>query len=104
VIDISEAIKGLESQIEQALWSFEVHGEIGRAQAAYLDAESRLVALDIAAESPVYAEQQRVLSYCLMRQGTSSGRWENRKKRLPSASENWPPNRPRATRSRWLAA
>jgi tetratricopeptide (TPR) repeat protein len=47
----------------------EVHDEIGKALEIYQDAEAKLDALDITTENPAYAEQQRVLSYCLMRQG-----------------------------------
>ncbi|MBE0411752.1 MAG: hypothetical protein IBX69_18650 [Anaerolineales bacterium] len=43
--------------------------EIDKALEVYLDAESKLDALDIVKENPAYAEQQRALSYCLMRRG-----------------------------------
>jgi len=63
-----EIIKGIEDQIERALWAFEVHDEIEKALEAYQDAESKLIALGLTTEDPAYAEQQRVLAYCLMRQ------------------------------------
>jgi tetratricopeptide (TPR) repeat protein len=69
VFDVTEKIKGIENQIEQALWTFEARNQIEIALEVYQDAESELDALDIAAENPAYVEQQRVLSYCLMRQG-----------------------------------
>lgn len=67
--ETSATIKQCEAQIEEALWSLEVSGEIGKALAAYRDAEAKLEVLDIAAGHPAYAEQQRVLAYCLLRQG-----------------------------------
>jgi tetratricopeptide (TPR) repeat protein len=69
MFEVLEKIKGIENQIEQALWAFEAHNKIEKALEVYLDAESNLDALDIATENPAYVEQQRVLSYCLMRQG-----------------------------------
>jgi hypothetical protein len=66
--EISETIKGIEDQIEQALWALEVHNEIENALEAYQNAESKLTALALPLEDPAYAEQQRVLAYCLMRQ------------------------------------
>ena len=67
--DISKEIKEIENQIEEALWSLELHDEITKALEIYLEAESKLDALDLTVENPAYSEQQRVLSYCLMRQG-----------------------------------
>jgi tetratricopeptide (TPR) repeat protein len=52
-----------------ALWSLELHDEIKKALEIYLEAESKLNALDLTMDNPAYSEQQRVLSYCLMRQG-----------------------------------
>ena len=66
--EILENIKGIEDQIEGALWSLEVHDEIEKALEAYQDAESKLTALVLPLEHPAYAEQQRVLAYCLMRE------------------------------------
>lgn len=67
--DASATIKQCEDQIEEALWSLEVPGETEKALVAYRDAETKLEALAIAAGQPAYAEQQRVLAYCLLRQG-----------------------------------
>lgn len=67
--EIPERIKEIEQQIEQALWDLEVRDEIEKALEIYQHAESELAALDLTMKSPAYAEQQRVLSYCLMRQG-----------------------------------
>jgi tetratricopeptide (TPR) repeat protein len=69
MIEISNKIKDIESQIEKALWDLEVHDELDKALMVYQDSEAQLVALGVHADHPVYAEQQRVLSYCLMRQG-----------------------------------
>lgn len=66
--EIAEIIKGIENQIEEALWALEVHDEIEKALEAYQEAESKLTALALTADNPAYAEQQRVLAYCLMRQ------------------------------------
>jgi tetratricopeptide (TPR) repeat protein len=68
-MELSEKIKGIENQIEVALRALEMQDKNKEALEKYLQAESELDALDIAAENPAYAEQQRVLSYCLMRQG-----------------------------------
>jgi len=67
--ELSEKIKEIENQIEAALWASEVHDELEEALEVYREAETKLEALDITKENPAYAEQQRVLSYCLMRQG-----------------------------------
>jgi tetratricopeptide (TPR) repeat protein len=63
------SIKSIEEQIEKALWDLEVHEKLQQALDIYLDAEVKLNSLIIQENSPEYAEQQRVLSYCLMRQG-----------------------------------
>jgi tetratricopeptide (TPR) repeat protein len=65
----SEKIKEIENEIEKALWGFEVHDELANTLAVYQDAEAKLEELGISTNDPDYAEQQRVLSYCLMRQG-----------------------------------
>ena len=52
----SKEIKDIENQIEEALWASELHDEIEKA-------------LYLSTEEPAYTEQQRVLAYCLMRQG-----------------------------------
>ena len=64
----SKEIKEIENQIEDALWSLELHDEIEKALGIYREAETKLGALDITTEEPAYTEQQRVLAYCLMRQ------------------------------------
>ena len=64
-----EKIKEIENQIEDALWSLELQGELGTALEIYKEAETKLAALEIRAEESAYAELQRVLAYCLMRQG-----------------------------------
>jgi tetratricopeptide (TPR) repeat protein len=66
--ELSETIKGIENQIEGALWALEVHDELEKALEAYQEAESKLTALTLTADNPAYVEQQRVLAYCLMRQ------------------------------------
>jgi tetratricopeptide (TPR) repeat protein len=64
-----EIIKEIENQIEAALWDSEVHEELEKALQVYRDAEGKLNELQIGEDNPAYPEQQRVLSYCLMRQG-----------------------------------
>jgi len=64
-----DEIKTIEDQIEKALWSLEQAGEIEGALAAYREAEEKLGALGIATDDSAYPEGQRVLAYCLMRQG-----------------------------------
>ena len=66
---VSEKIKEIESQIEKALWDLELKDEFDKALVIYQAAELKLEELGISADSPDYAEQQRVLSYCLIRQG-----------------------------------
>jgi len=67
--EIAERIQQIEAQIEEALWSLEVEGQLESALAAYQDAEAQLGALLTEDESHAYHEKQRVLAYCLMRQG-----------------------------------
>jgi tetratricopeptide (TPR) repeat protein len=67
--EMSERIKEIEQQIEQALWDLEARDEIEKALEIYQNAESKLAALDLTLKDTAYAEQQRVLAYCLMRQG-----------------------------------
>ncbi len=62
-------IKEIEDQIEDALWSLELHDELDKALEIYLEAETKLGALGTTTEEPANPEQQRVLAYCLMRQG-----------------------------------
>jgi tetratricopeptide (TPR) repeat protein len=66
--ELSEKIKAIETQIEAALWDSEVHEDLEKALQTYQEAESRLEELGIGADNPAYPDQQRVLSYCLMRQ------------------------------------
>ncbi len=67
--ELSEKIKKIEDQIEKALWESEVHEELEKALLEYQNAEDELEVLGIEADNPAYTDQQRVLSYCLMRQG-----------------------------------
>lgn len=67
--EILEKIQQIEAQIEDALWSLEVEGQLEDALAAYQAAETQLGALHTADETPAYHQKQRVLAYCLMRQG-----------------------------------
>lgn len=69
MIALTEKIKEIENQIEKALWEVELNEELEKALEIYQDAEAQLEKLGINADNPAYAEQQRVLSYCLMRQG-----------------------------------
>jgi hypothetical protein len=62
-------IKQCESRIEQALWSVEVVGDNEGALEAYKAAEAELRALLADAAPSEMAETQRVLAYCLMREG-----------------------------------
>lgn len=66
-----ETIQQYEEQIEETLWSLEMNGEIKEALAAYRGTGDRLGALGIDPGHSAYAEQQRVLAYCLMRQGNA---------------------------------
>jgi tetratricopeptide (TPR) repeat protein len=68
-MDTSEKIKKIENQIEAALWNSEVHEDLEKALQVYQDAENELEALGIGVDNPSYTDQQRVLAYCLMRQG-----------------------------------
>ena len=67
--EIIAIIKQCEDQIEEALWSLEVPGETEKALEAYRAEEVKLMELIIRPGEPAYPDQQRVLSYCLMRQG-----------------------------------
>lgn len=67
--ELSEEVSHIEDEIEEALWALDVPGDVERALAVYRQAEQKLQALDLAADHPTYAAQQRVLAYCLMRQG-----------------------------------
>jgi len=69
VVEIPKEIEEIENQIEEALWSLEMRDEKEEALEIYLEAESKLDALGTTMETSAYYEHQRVLSYCLMRQG-----------------------------------
>jgi len=66
--EILEKIKEIETQIEEGLWKYEIQEKNELALEIYLDAESKLTVLDTTGGDSSYTEQQRVLSYCLMRQ------------------------------------
>ena len=70
--EILEKINEIETQIEEGLWTlwtYELQKENERALEIYLEAESMLTTLGALAGDSAFNEQQRVLSYCLMRQG-----------------------------------
>ncbi len=62
-------IKECEAQIEEVLWSLEIAGESGRSLEAYQNVEASLRELLEAAHPSERAEAQRVLAYCLLREG-----------------------------------
>jgi tetratricopeptide (TPR) repeat protein len=62
-------IKQYEDQIEDALVSFEIPGDLMKALAVYQVVESDLEALAISSGDVAHAEYQRVIAYCLLRQG-----------------------------------
>ncbi len=64
-----DEIKDIENHIEKALWDLELHDQLDQALGIYQEAEAKLSAMSIDIRAPAYLEQQRVLSYCLMRQG-----------------------------------
>jgi tetratricopeptide (TPR) repeat protein len=63
------AIQQHEDRIEDALWSYEVKGQLEDALNEYRAVETDLAALSISSDQAEYPECQRVLAYCLMRQG-----------------------------------
>jgi tetratricopeptide (TPR) repeat protein len=65
----TKKINDIEDQMEKALYDLEVQDKLDEALKIYQDAEGKLEALGLSVNDPAYAEQQRVLSYCLMRQG-----------------------------------
>lgn len=67
--DKIEIIMQIENQIEKGLWDFEVKEHLDEALKIYQQAETELLDLNILPQDPDYSEQQRVLSYCLMRLG-----------------------------------
>jgi tetratricopeptide (TPR) repeat protein len=66
---IMDELQKIENQIERALWTFEMQGRIDKALEIYQQAEANLVDLSITTADAAYSEQQRVIAYCLMRQG-----------------------------------
>ena len=66
---ILKEIKAIETEIEENLWAREVKEEFKKAFKIYQEAEEKLLALDLTKGDAAFAEQQRVLSYCLLRQG-----------------------------------
>ncbi len=67
--ETSIKIKTIEEQIEKGLWDLEIKEKLDQAFIVYKQAEAELLALDMSPDNSEYAEQQRVLAYCLMRQG-----------------------------------
>ncbi|MEA3325802.1 MAG: hypothetical protein U9R53_00570 [Chloroflexota bacterium] len=67
--EILEKIKEIETQIEEGLWSYEIQEKKEEALEIYLCSEVQLKTLGVTVGESAYTEQQRVLSYCLMRQG-----------------------------------
>jgi tetratricopeptide (TPR) repeat protein len=63
------AIQQYEDRIEDALWSYEVKGQLEDGLNEYRAVETDLAALSISSDQTAYSECQRVLAYCLMRQG-----------------------------------
>jgi tetratricopeptide (TPR) repeat protein len=63
------AIQQYEDRIENALWSYEVKGQLEDGLNEYRAVETDLAALSISSDQAAYSECQRVLAYCLMRQG-----------------------------------
>ena len=62
-------IKECEARIEEALWSLEMAGENDKALEAYRAVEVELESFLTDPMGIVVAEAQRVLAYCLMREG-----------------------------------
>ena len=63
------AIQQYEDRIENTLWSYEVKGQLEDGLNEYRAVETDLAALTISSDQVEYPECQRVLAYCLMRQG-----------------------------------
>jgi hypothetical protein len=99
--ELSDEIKTIENQIEATLWDSEVHEELEKALQAYQDAEGKLEALGLGEDSPAYPEQQRVLSYSLMRQGNILRQLGKPRKPSSLASVRSPQPALRAMRSPW---
>jgi tetratricopeptide (TPR) repeat protein len=67
--DTLATIKRCEERIEEALQSLEMAGELEPALAVYRTVEAELSGMDVPPKHPANSEQQRILAYCLMRQG-----------------------------------
>jgi len=67
--EASQQIKVIEQQIDKALWDLEIKEQLDPALKVYQESEVKLLELHIAPDDPAFADQQRVLAYCLMRQG-----------------------------------
>jgi tetratricopeptide (TPR) repeat protein len=65
----SVVIRAIENQIENTLHELELREKLDQAFEAYRLSEAQLNGLGIGPNDPEYIDQQRVLSYCLMRQG-----------------------------------
>jgi len=61
-------LKRCEDEIEKALASLEMSGQLDEALAAYRSTEAAVEAVESSPGDSVYAEKQKVLAYCLMRQ------------------------------------
>ena len=57
-----------EDEIETILTSLEQSGQLNEALAGYNTVEALIEAVDSSPGDPVYAQKQRILAYCLMRQ------------------------------------
>ncbi len=66
--ETQKAIKDYEDLIEEDLWTQEIPGKLKEALDTYRKAENGLMALQVA-DRDARRSQQRVLAYCLMRQG-----------------------------------
>lgn len=64
-----QTIGELEQQIDAALAAREQRGELEAALEEYQAVEKGLLALGLGPDDPAFADQQRVLAYCLLRQG-----------------------------------
>ncbi len=63
------AIQQYEDRMEDALWSYEVKGQLEDALNEYRAVDTDLAVHSISSNQAAYPECQRVLAYCLMRQG-----------------------------------
>jgi len=63
------AFEEYEARVENALWAYEVKGQLEDALNEYRAVETDLAALSISPDQAAFPESQRVLAYCLMRQG-----------------------------------